>query len=499
MQRYFLLLLPLVCFSYAAGDECQDSNAECATWATHGECLSNPRFMLASCAKSCNVCGKDEAAILALSAEYEAQAARAPRQQAPPKEDWELENLEVMKEDSAVVDVNGEELAHLAEKVHGRGGIVVTWFYAPWCKQCKLARPGFEAAAKAERQSLRLKNLNGAEVVFARLDCAADPAAKKLYNVNSYPSFKVLRGQRHRWIEVPRNRSESILTSKFELEAIGPVAWVGSEEELRAALFEQVPAGANEMDSIGQGEALAVALLSSKDSPLAQKYADLASGCTARSNPMRFVATTDATLLGKLGLPDVAPDSLAVVKLFSEPDGAPASEQAVPRLVSKPLAGLLGEMGPAEEAAACNWALASRLPVLIDFDENPIWGKRAANLNFIKMHALLFLSPPHTALAGVVRAAATQFETGQVTVMQFMLSDFVTGQNAMFKRYGVNSVLDTPRLVFLDQRIVADGKEAPNRQKVYKGALTEEAIAEFLRAEGLQSAQGAGDQAKDEL
>ena len=235
MASHPFLLLFLFFLSLANGDECQDSNAECGNWAAHGECHSNPRFMLMQCAKSCNVCGKDEAAILALSAEYEAQAARAPRQQPPPKEAWELEDLEMKQEDSAVEDVNGEELAHLAEKVHRQGGVVVTWFYAPWCKQCKLARPGFEAAAKSE-----LHKAKGAEVVFTRLDCVADPAAKKLYNVNSYPSFKVLRGRRHRWIEVPRNRSEPILTAKIGLETSGPFEWVRSENELRTALFEQV-------------------------------------------------------------------------------------------------------------------------------------------------------------------------------------------------------------------------------------------------------------------
>ena len=55
------------------------------------------------------------------------------------------------------------------------------------------------------------------------------------------------------------------------------------------------------------------------------------------------------------------------------------------------------------------------------------------------------------------------------------------GSNAMFKRYGVESILDTPRLVFLDKRIELKGAN-PSRQRLYKGTFTEDAIAEFMKA-----------------
>lgn len=65
-------------------------------------------------------------------------------------------------------------------------------------------------------------------------------------------------------------------------------------------------------------------------------------------------------------------------------------------------------------------------------------------------------------------------------------------------RYGVNSVLDTPRLVFLDQRLA----KSENRQHVYKSAITEEGVFEFLRDAGLEEAEDgqlAHSATKDEL
>uniref|UniRef100_A0A7S2DBN4 Thioredoxin domain-containing protein n=1 Tax=Haptolina brevifila TaxID=156173 RepID=A0A7S2DBN4_9EUKA len=136
------------------------------------------------------------------------------------------------------------------------------------------------------------------------------------------------------------------------------------------------------------------------------------------------------------------------------------------------------------------------MPMLVDFDEDPYWGKRADKIHFVRMHALLFLSPPHAELAGVVRAAATRFERGTMIVMQFMVSDMDTSSKPLLTRYGVNSVLDTPRLVFLDMR--KDTKE--NRQLVYKAPIiTEQGIVDFLQGVGLEALDGMATAVKDEL
>jgi hypothetical protein len=36
--------------------DCEDSDANCRSWANHDECTKNPGFMLKACKKSCKVC-----------------------------------------------------------------------------------------------------------------------------------------------------------------------------------------------------------------------------------------------------------------------------------------------------------------------------------------------------------------------------------------------------------------------------------------------------------
>ena len=40
--------------------DCEDSNDNCAYWASVGECKANPNYMLENCKKSCNNCGSDK-------------------------------------------------------------------------------------------------------------------------------------------------------------------------------------------------------------------------------------------------------------------------------------------------------------------------------------------------------------------------------------------------------------------------------------------------------
>ena len=477
---------------------CVDSEADCEFWAKQSECTKNPTFMLERCPKACGNC--DGSKLPAQQQQQEQPAAL---------EDWELENLEVAYPDSVVMDVDEQGLRELAETSAQEGKVVIAWFYAPWCKQCKLARPAFESVARASAEHMP-------SLVFAKVDCVRHAGAKKAFGVSAYPAFKALRGAHsHRWIEIPRKRTEESLTAAFERELAGPVQWLGSEAALRTALFEQVAEGTHEMDAIGQGEALALALLpDGPTSDLARQYTRMAANCSARSSPLPFAALMDPALASAVGLPALQPNTLAIVKLFSEPADAPDSERTAPRTVVAPLTVVRGSSGGSEASAAeeevaatalCTWALGSRLPLLIDFQESPVWGKRAAGLGFVHMHALLFLTPPHAHLAGTVRAAAARFETGQVLTMKFMLEGMDVGENAMFKRYGVHSALDTPRLVFLDQRIAIDGAGAggaASRQKLYKeSAITEEGVVSFLLAEGLRLADATAnaDAPKDEL
>lgn len=46
-----------VCKLLGMKELCSDSNRECKTWASHGQCEANPGFMLESCRLSCRQCG----------------------------------------------------------------------------------------------------------------------------------------------------------------------------------------------------------------------------------------------------------------------------------------------------------------------------------------------------------------------------------------------------------------------------------------------------------
>ena len=97
-------------------------------------------------------------------------------------------------------------------------------------------------------------------------------------------------------------------------------------------------------------------------------------------------------------------------------------------------------------------------------------------------HALLFVPTAAAAPAAALRAAVERFERGRIYVFLFKLdADFfdpaARKPTALTSRYGVASLLDTPRLVFLDQR-----SDSENRQVVYKGELEEEALASWLEA-----------------
>eukprot|EP00966_Prymnesium_polylepis_P244829 5663091-Prymnesium_polylepis.1 len=170
-----------------------------------------------SCQKSCGRCG------------VPARQLPPPTPPQPQREAWELEVLEQPYRGSAVSDVSGAQLSALAAE----SPLLFTWFYAPWCKQCKLVRLAVEQAAKNASAGVR----------WARLDCTADANAKQHYEVFSYPSFKAVRGKRHRWVEVPRNRTTEVLSALAEREAGGAYLVARTAEELRAAIHEPAPAG----------------------------------------------------------------------------------------------------------------------------------------------------------------------------------------------------------------------------------------------------------------
>ena len=289
-------------------------------------------------------------------------------------------------------------------------------------------------------------------------------------------------------------RTAEIILARAQKEARGPFEWVSTEDELKEKLWHQVPPKSDRFDVMGLGEALAIAVLSSADGAAATAYADIAAGCSQKLSQFPWVATTNASLVTAVGLKPIPVDHIAIVKLKEEIDASPLEDQGPGHLVSRPLLPPGADtLDLEQEKAMCRWSLAHRLPLLIDYDEDPYWGKRVGTVQFNKMHALLFLSPPWAHLAAVVRAAVSRFERGDIVIMKFMISglqmqvDDKAPAAAMLKNYGVTTVLDTPRLVFLDLRYPVD-KES--RQRVYKGAMTEDAIADFIKGplEGMPDA-----------
>lgn len=65
-------------------------------------------------------------------------------------------------------------------------------FYTEWCPHCKAAKPEWNAAKEALRDS----EVNGVQVIFREVDCDADEETAARFDVESYPTIKLVRGNR---------------------------------------------------------------------------------------------------------------------------------------------------------------------------------------------------------------------------------------------------------------------------------------------------------------
>lgn len=380
----------------------------------------------------------------------------------------------------------------------GRQPLLIVWFYAPWCKQCKLFRGAFETAAA--------RGVPGA--TFARIDCDRFKAAKAEYGVNSYPALKAVRGGRSRFIQLPRDRTDQMITAAVAAETEGAYRLVTTADELRSMVFEQellrggggTPDKPDHALSAGVGEAAVVALLSAADGEAAAVFERLAAGCDIRLSFTPFVAVVDAALLAEVGLVPLQPDAIGVVQLYAAAADAVRVVDGHVRRSAPPTETAPLVAGAGAEKALDTFVRAYRLPLLVDFGSDPYWGKRAAAFSHLLVHALIF---HHTADGAaqptapeVVRSAAAAFERGSAVVLHFNLAD---GDDAIppsfLEKYGVYGVADVPRLVLLDQRLPTGS----NRQVPYAGAMAEAPIRAFLESKGLPLAVAAGQPAGDAL
>jgi thiol-disulfide isomerase/thioredoxin len=65
-------------------------------------------------------------------------------------------------------------------------------FHTEWCPHCKKAMPEWNAV----KRDLRDGEVNGVKVVFREVDCDADEETAARFGVESYPTIKLVRGNR---------------------------------------------------------------------------------------------------------------------------------------------------------------------------------------------------------------------------------------------------------------------------------------------------------------
>jgi thiol-disulfide isomerase/thioredoxin len=383
-------------------------------------------------------------------------------------ETWESVNLDIAVRGSRVLELTEASL-EAATQEHP---LLVVWFYAPWCKQCKLLRDSYEEAAST----------GVAGVEFGRIDCVKYPAVKEAFQVFSYPALKVLRGPRSRWLYIPQARTAQMIVAAVAAEAAGAYRLLDDVATLRSAIFDQLAekggeAGANEAATrkkelqllAGVGEAAVVALLSHSNGGAATTYATLAAGCDIKLSPMPFLATTRQEVLHQLdidGIEALVLDHLAVLQFNQSADERWSVSTTAPLAFDIPTLDAL--------------VLGHRLPSVVDFSADFMWPKRAAALSHVLLHGLFFAGAEHAHLLPVLREAAAPFVRGSMIFFQMDVDD--PHMKGMMKKYGVGSRADCPRLVFLDQRRKGDGV---NRQLPYTGELSVGKLLEFLDTQGL--------------
>jgi len=372
--------------------------------------------------------------------------------------DWELVNLERAVKGSRVLELTGDSLEQAVQD----HPLLVVWFYAPWCKQCKLLRDAYEEAAST--------GVPG--VTFGRLDCVKYPKVKQDYGIFSYPALKVVRGDRHRWLYTAKQRTSQMIVAAASAEVDGAYRLLESADMLRSALHEQAaekgcepadgnPALRDPMLCAGAGESAVVALLSSADGSPAAAYSALAAGTDIRLSPTPFLATTRPELLALLatqGLEELAADQLAVLAFNESGAGDWVVSATAP--LHTPL--------PELEALV----VGHRVPLLVDFTADPYWAKRAASLPPM-MHGLFFAAASDAHLRQELREAGAAFTRGALVF--FLFDADAPMAEGMMSKYGVGGKADCPKLVFLDTRL-----ELTNRQVPYDRPIVAVDVREFL-------------------
>jgi len=218
----------------------------------------------------------------------------------------------------------------------------------------------------------------------------------------------------------------------------------------------------------------------SNESLAAANFGVLAACWSVRGSYLPFLATPSSEAITAAGLPPIPPLHAAFLRL------SPTSFQVVDVVPFS----LVGEGGGVDIHTLASLLRAHRLPLHVDFYADPIWPKRAAQLTHIPAQLLLFVRPTQAdALIAEVSGAAERFERGAVIVFSFKVTDTdLETPNPLLKRYGINGVLDVPRLI-----VNVNRKGEATRRVPFEGpAIDESSVADVLSGLGLPVAHGAG-------
>ena len=72
----------------------------------------------------------------------------------------------------------------------GDGKVEIFFFYTQWCPYCRKSRPAWDEF----KHQWEGKAYNGHELFFTEIDCDRQEAIANQYQVNDYPTIKLLKG-----------------------------------------------------------------------------------------------------------------------------------------------------------------------------------------------------------------------------------------------------------------------------------------------------------------
>ena len=73
----------------------------------------------------------------------------------------------------------------------GEGTVEIFFFYTSWCPYCKKSKPSWDEF----KEQWQGKTNNGYRIIFSEVDCDRQEGVAKQYQVQEYPTIKLLKGK----------------------------------------------------------------------------------------------------------------------------------------------------------------------------------------------------------------------------------------------------------------------------------------------------------------